>query len=210
MARSRQVIVADYAEERNPSLEALAAKVAAAAREPFGEGELDILGQSIGTLVVAEMLRSGGLRARRVVLIGTFTRVRYGAVRVATMASAFTPRALQELMTPLLMALVCGPVRDGRRHPFFSAVRRSDPAGGRKRTLWQAGRDFTPLLRALERPTLVLLGARDRFPAPGDRDRVRGAVGAGARVVEIPDAGHVLLPSAAVARAGEEIEGFLA
>jgi pimeloyl-ACP methyl ester carboxylesterase len=209
LAQTRRVIVADYGAERCDSIEALGAEVAGAARAELGDAQVDVLGQSIGTLVVASMLRDRTLRARRTVLIGTFTRVRDGAVRVATTASTFTPRALQKLTTPPLMALVCGPVRDGRRHPFFAAVRASDPAAGRKRTLWQAGRDFTPLLRDLDGPTLVLLGGRDRFPPRGDRDRVRAALGERARVVEIPDAGHVLLPSAAIARAGEEIERFL-
>jgi pimeloyl-ACP methyl ester carboxylesterase len=209
LAARRRVVVADYAQERNRTLEELAEEIAAAARDRL-DGEVDLLGQSIGTLAAAEIVTRRALPVRRTVLIGTFTRVRDRAVRVATTASTFTPRALQELTTPPLMALVCGPVGDGRRHPFFAAVRASDPASGRKRTRWQAGRDFAPLLERVDGPLLVLLGERDRFPPRGDQDRVRAAVAGRGRVVGIPGAGHVLLPSAAIARAADEIEGFLA
>lgn len=208
LAERRRVVVADYASERNDSLGALAEEIANVARETR-DTEVDLLGQSIGTLVAAEIVARKKLPVRRVALIGTFTRVRDLPVRLGVRLSALAPRAFQELTTPPLMALICGPVRDGRHHPFFAAVRASEPASGRKRTLWQAGRDFAPLLSGIDRPLLVLLGNRDRFPPRGDQERVRAAVRQGARVVGIPDAGHVLLPSAAVVQAADEIERFL-
>lgn len=159
--------------------------------------------------MAAEIVTRHQLPVRRVALIGTFTRVRDLAVRLGVRLSALAPRALQDLTTAPLMAVICGPVRDGRHHPFFAAVRASEPSSGRKRTLWQAGRDFAPLLGSIDRPLLVLLGERDRFPPRGDQARVRSALGKGARVVNIPSAGHVLLPSAAVAQAVGEIERFL-
>jgi pimeloyl-ACP methyl ester carboxylesterase len=208
LAADRRVLVADYTAEHNATLEGLAAEIAAAA-EAEAPGEVDLLGQSIGTLMVAEIAAAGALPVRRVVLIGTFTRVRDASVRVADALSAIMPYALQRLTTPTLMAIVCGPVGDGRRHPFFAASRRSIFSRTRRRSAWQVGRDFSALLRRIDRPLLVLLGARDRFPPPGDAARVRAEVEPGGRVAVIPGAGHVVLPSQAIDIAAHEIAGFL-
>jgi pimeloyl-ACP methyl ester carboxylesterase len=209
LAAHRRVLVADYTAEHNPTLEDLAAEIAAVARAQVG-GEVDLLGQSIGTLMAAEIAAGGALPVRRVVLIGTFTRVRDATLRVANALSAISPDALQRLTAPALMAVACGPVGDGRRHPFFPAARRSIFSRTRRRTAWQVARDFSPLLRRIDRPLLVVLGECDRFPRSGDAARVREAVEPRGRVVSVPDAGHVLLPSQVIEFAAREIGGFLA
>jgi len=208
LAADRRVLVADYTAEHNPTLESLAAEVAAAVRAE-ADGDVDLLGQSIGTLIAAEVAASGAVPVRRIVLIGTFTRVRDAVLRATNGLSALSPYALQRTSAPGLMAVACGPVGDGRRHPFFAASRRSVFSRTRRRTGWQVGRDFSSLLGRLDRPLLVLLGGSDRFPARGDAKRVRAAVAPGGRIVTIPEAGHVLLPSAAVERAAAEIDAFL-
>jgi len=134
---------------------------------------------------------------------------RDAVLRATNGLSALSPYALQRTSAPGLMAVACGPVGDGRRHPFFAASRRSVFSRTRRRTGWQVGRDFSSLLGRLDRPLLVLLGGSDRFPARGDAKRVRAAVAPGGRIVTIPEAGHVLLPSAAVERAAAEIDAFL-
>jgi len=58
----------------------------------------------------------------------------------------------------------------------------------------------------------VLLGDADRFVPRRRREFARFRAqftGGGDRVVVIPDAGHVFLPSAAIDRATTEIEKFL-
>lgn len=209
LAGRRRVLVADYTAERNRTLEDLAAEVSAAVGAEV-DGEVDLLGQSIGTLVAAQLAGGGSLSVRRTVLIGTFTRVRDLALRIANALSVVSPYVVQRMSGPALMALVCGPVSDGWRHPFFAAARASVFSRTRRRTAWQVGRDFSGLLRSIDGPLLVLLGESDRFVPPGDGQRVRGAVPPAGRVVGIPGAGHVLLPSAAIARAAEEIDAFLA
>lgn len=209
LARTRRVLVADYTVEHNATLEALAAEIAAVARGEAG-GEVDLLGQSIGTLVAAQVAAAGELPVRRIVLVATFTRVRDLGLRLTNLVSALSPYALQRLTAPAMMAIVCGPVGDGRRHPFFAASRRAVFSRTRRRTGWQVGRDFSGLLsRAAERPLLVLLGEQDRFAPAGDAARVRAAVEPGGRVVTLPDAGHVLLPRQAIERAAGEIDAFL-
>lgn len=210
LARRRQVLVADYSAEQNRTLEDLADEVAAvvAAAEA---GPVDLLGQSIGTLVAAHVATSDQVDVRNVVLIATFTRARSTALRVSNLAARLSPRPVYRLMVVSLMSWVCGPVGDGRHHPFLAAVRRSNPRESGRRTAWQIGRDFTSDLRALRQPTLVLMGDQDRF-VPDIQSELRAlrSIFGPQRVVAIPDAGHVVMPSAAIDRAVAEIEAFLA
>jgi pimeloyl-ACP methyl ester carboxylesterase len=211
LAGDRRVVVADYTREDNPNLDDLAAEIAGAVAAHV-DGPVDVLGQSIGSVLAARVARDPRVAARRVVLVGTFTRARWRALRVATVAMALSTRALNRLTAPPLMALVCGPVGDGRGHPFFATSAESDPSGVRRRTAWQVDRDFGPDIRAVDAPLLVLLGDRDRFvpDAAAQLAELRALLdGRDARVVPVRGGGHVLLPSAAVGAALAEIRAFL-
>lgn len=211
LSQGRQVLLLDYTTEQNRSLEDLAAEMSAAVSEVTG-GPVDLLGQSIGTLAAAMVATSGNLlQVRKVVLIATFTRARSRALKLSNGLGRLTPRPLFKLTVVPLMAVVCGPVGDGWRHPFFAAVRRSDPTDGIRRTAWQVDRDFRPVLASVRQPTRVLMGAKDRFVPDAGREiaRLREIFGDD-RVVVVPGAGHVMLPSAAVDRVVAEIEAFTA
>lgn len=211
LARSRPVIVVDYTTERNASLEAFSREVAELVRAQV-PGEVDVLAASLGSLAVAQAIGDHGLAARRVVLVGTFTRVADTRLRVNNLLVAVSPRRVYQALAPLLMGWVCGPVGDGRHHAFFRHVRRSDPSQVVKRTRWEIGRDFAPELAKITAPTLVLMGARDRFVPDIDEqlDVLRGLVARpGSEVRSIADAGHVLLPRAAVDAAVAAAEAFL-
>lgn len=209
LSRSRQVLLADYTVERNVTLDALAVEIAALVALEIG-GPVDLLGQSIGTLVVARLAGSEKLDVRKVALIATFTEARNSALRVANAVNRLSPRLLYRLTAAPLMAFVCGPVGDGWRHPFLRAVGRSNPPDARRRTAWQIDRDFTGDLVAISQPVRVLMGGRDRFvpDAQVAVAKLRSIFGDDA-VVAIPRAGHVLLPTPAIERAVAEIEAFL-
>lgn len=211
LAGDRRVVVADYTREDNTTLEGLAAEIADAVAAR-GDGPIDVLGQSIGSVLAARVARDPRLAVRRAVLVGTFTRARWRALRVATLAMALTTRSLNRLTAPALMALVCGPVGDGRDRPFFATSAESDPAGVRRRTACQIGRDFGPDLHAVDVPLLVLLGDRDRF-VPDARAQLaelrRLLADRPATVVPVAGGGHVLLPSPVVGEALGEIRRFL-
>jgi pimeloyl-ACP methyl ester carboxylesterase len=213
LSRDRQVLLVDYTDEVNPSLDELTAEAVAALREVLPTGTpIDVLGQSIGTIVAAQLVARSDLDVRRVVLIGTFTGLNGRRLRLSNLLTRLTPRFVFRLAAPLLMAYVCGPVGDGWRHPFFRASARSDPNRIIKRTRWEIGRDFGRDLGAIDRPGLVLMGEGDRFvdDPVNEVQRLRSLfVGRPVRVETIPEAGHVLLPSAAIRRAIAEIESFL-
>lgn len=211
LGERRHVLVPDYRSEVNSTIERLTDEIANAVSSEV-VGPVDVLGQSIGTVVAARLSVRNGIDVRRVVLIGPFTKLEWRRLRVSNLMTRLSPRWLYRVSAPLLMAYVCGPVRDGWRHPFFAASFRSDPERVIKRTRWEIGRDFAGEFARIEAPTLVLVGAKDRFVPDPRREVARfRSLFAGKRAVVnvIPDAGHVLLPTAAVDRAVREIEAFL-
>jgi pimeloyl-ACP methyl ester carboxylesterase len=208
LARTRRVLLVDYSSEVEPSLEALGLAIANHLPE-----RCDVVGQSIGTWLAAEVARLRPEAVRRVVLIATFTRTRTVAVRLSAAFTRVTPSAVYRRTTPALMRLTCGPVGDGGNHPFLRGVADSEQEGVARRTRWQVGRDASPLLQAITQPVAVFLGGSDRFVPK--RRREFGRIASifsrpGDRVTVIAGAGHVLLPSAAVAEAVAGIEEFLA
>jgi pimeloyl-ACP methyl ester carboxylesterase len=211
LSTQREVIVVDYTAETNPTLEALAAEIAGVAKTEI-TGAIDILGQSIGTIIAAELASSHKLAVRRVVLTCTFTRLNWIKLRLSNFLLRLTPNWLYRLTSPLIMKIVCGPVGDGKHHPFFAASRRSDKKAVIKRTAWQIERDFSADLLKIQSPLLILMGEKDRFVPNASREieKLRRLfAGRPAQVVSIPNAGHVLLPSAAIAFAVSQIEAFL-
>lgn len=211
LALSRPTFVVDYTTERHATLEAFSHAVAELVREQV-PGEIDILAASIGSIAAAQAIGDHGLPARRVVLVGAFTRLGDARLRTTNLLVSASPRWMYRVIAPLLMGWVCGPIGDGRRHAFFGHVRRSDPMQVVKRTRWEIGRDFAPELAKITGRTLVLMGDRDRFVPDVDEqiaalERLVSRPGSAVRT--IAGAGHVLLPRAAVDAAVEAAESFL-
>jgi len=208
LGQRRRVLLADYAAEVEPDLDSLAEAIAELIPETC-----DIVGQSIGTWLAAEVAQRRRERVGRVVLMSTFTRTRTISLWLSALMTRLSPRKIYRATAPRLMAVACGPVGDGGNHPFLAGVANSDQKGVARRTKWQIRRDFSSRLGSIPQPTLVLLGGDDRFVPRRRREfgRIRAQfTGGGDRVVVIPDAGHVFLPSAAIDRAADEIERFLA
>ncbi len=212
LAQQRLVLVVDYTAEDNQTLESLTREIIATIQQELHE-DLDVLGQSIGTIMAAQIAAANGLTIRKVVLIGTFTRLRWRTLLLSNLITSIMPRWLYRLTAAPLMAMICGPVGDGRRHPFFAAARLSDPAGTMKRTTWEIERDFSGDLLQIHIPTLILMGEEDRF-VPDIRREVSTLhslfADRSAKIVTIPHAGHVFLPAAAIKSAACTIEEFLA
>jgi len=211
LARKREVIVVDFSAENQPTLEALVAEMAAAIKAE-GREQIDVTGQSIGTIMAAQLATSHNLPVRRVALTCTFTILRWTALKWVATLSRLTPGPLYRLTSPLTIALSCGPVGDGWNHPAFAASRNGDKNIIAARTMWQVNRDFGPDLTRIQQPLLILMGEQDRFvPNAGREIKKLRQMFANhwARIDTIPDAGHILLPSAAIASAIAKIEAFL-
>jgi pimeloyl-ACP methyl ester carboxylesterase len=212
LAATREVLVVDFSDEQNPTLAGLSAEVAATIAAE-GRPRIDILGQSIGTIVAAQVAANFGLPVRRVVLVSTFTVLRWRLLRIVAFLTRWSPGVVYRLTSGLTVALSCGPVGDGGNHPIFASARAANQHSVARRTRWEVGADFAPDVVAVAAPMLVLMGAKDRFVPNAKReiaklhDLLRGRP---ARVEVIPRAGHVFLPSAAIALAADRIEAYLA
>lgn len=196
LAQYRRVLLVDYSHETNPTLDDLADEIVGLLPD-----RCDLVGQSVGTWLAALVAQSRADAVRRVALIATFTRVRDTALRVSAWTTRWAPGPLYRLATPTLMKIACGPIGDGRDHPFLRDVADSDQEGVARRTRWQIGRDFGPMLRGISQPVAVFVGQRDRFVPDRDDefDRIRAVFDRpGGSVTVIEDAGHVMLPSPAI------------
>ena len=107
------------------------------------------------------------------------------------LAGPLDPAVVDHYVAPLL-------TRDGARG-VLALVRAYDA---------QAVEAALQLVATEPPPALVLWGERDAWHGPAYARRLAGEI-AGAVVVEVPDAGH-LLPEERPERVAEEIEGFLA
>jgi pimeloyl-ACP methyl ester carboxylesterase len=189
----------------------LSAEIAALVRSA-GLPHVDTVATSLGCMVAAQTLGDHGIPYGRAVLIGAFTVLDSRRLRLTNRIVSLLPRRLYQLGAPLLMAWVCGPVGNGRRHPFFGWIRRSDPTQVVKRTRWEIDRDFALELKKLTRPTLVLMGSEDRFVRDVDTEVAaitRALSHPESEVRMVPDAGHVFLPSGAAQTAVRAIRMFL-
>lgn len=213
LAQTREVIVVDYSRETQTSLEDLSAEIAATLRAE-NRPALDLLGQSIGTILTAQVASQHHLPVRKVALMCTFTILRWRLLRVVAAVTKLTPRWLYRLTSPLTIVMSCGPVGDGWRHPCFEGTRNSDQASVAKRTAWQIKRDFAIDLARIQQPLLILMGDSDRFVPDAAREieRLRFIFAArpAARVDVIPGAGHIFLPSLSIRLAVGKLAEFLA
>ena len=212
LTRTREVIVVDYSAETNTTLEALATEIADVIRAE-GRPAIDLLGQSIGTILTAQVATLHNLPVRKVALTCTFTVLRWNLLRVVVALSNVTPRWLYRWTSPLTIAVSCGPVGDGRQHPCFAGTQQADPKVIARRTAWQIGRDFALDLARLQGPLLILMGDSDRFVPNAAREiaklRQLFVNQPTARVESVPGAGHIFLPSMAIKYAAGKIEEFL-
>ena len=207
LAQHRRVLLVDYSRELTGSPGDLADEIAQLIPE-----RCDLVGQSIGTWLAAEVAVRRRAAVRRVVLVSPFTRVRNITLRGSALFTRLMPRWLYRSTTPGLMAVACGPVGDGKEHPFLDGVANSDQAGVARRTRWQVGRDVTDLFRSVEQPTALVLGGSDRFVPRRGREWKHLAeifFRPDDRVEILEDTGHVLLPSESVDQAAKIIDEFL-
>jgi pimeloyl-ACP methyl ester carboxylesterase len=211
LAQNREVIVVDYSAEANATLEGLSAEIAALIHAE-GKRVIDVLGQSIGTVMAAQVASDYGLPVRKVVLVCTFTKLNAAMLRLMVLTVRITPNWLARLSSPLSVMLLCGPVGDGWKNPAFEGARKADQAGIAKRTGWEIERDFALDLVKIKLPLLVLMGEQDRFVPNAQRElaKLRALFAdRSAQIEAIPKAGHIFLPTAAVKSASEKIHTFL-
>lgn len=211
LSRTRRVVLVDYTQEAEPTLDRLCGAIAGVLRGQLSE-PFDLLGQSIGSIMAAK-LAVQDLPVRRVVLISTFLRLNDLKLRFSNLLAGLSPRWLYRLLSRPVLIWQCGPVGDGNARPFLVRSAESNPSLIVKRTQWEIGTDFHDDIAGVAQPLLMLMGERDRF-VPNARleiEELRQLVtGRDARVVGVPASGHVVFPTVAIEFVVSQIEAFLA
>lgn len=211
LAQNRRVVVVDYSEENNNSLEELTLQISLLIKERTSD-KIDVLGQSIGTVIAAQVATRYGLEVDKVVLTCTFTKLNWMKLKASNFALGLTPNFIYKGTAAMVMKRECGPVGDGNNHPFFEAAKKCNKASLVKRTKWEINRDFAEDLGRVKQPCLILMGEKDRFvkSLEYELEKLKELfVNRPMKITMIPNAGHVFFSSSSISIAVNEIEKFL-
>lgn len=203
LARSHRVLAADlpgHGHSAAPATWTLDAVVDALARTFDAEGELDVLGWSLGGLVALAWARAQPGRVRRLVLVGTSPRFVAGDGWPHAMAPVTLQRFADELRVayrPTLQRFLTLQVQgsdDGKatlaalRHALH-ARGTPDPSVLSDALEVLGGADLRDAIPGIGQRTLVVAGDRDTL-APLGASRWLAAALPRATLVEIPGAAH--------------------
>ena len=182
------VTIADHT--RADSMSGIAQDILYAAPPRFA-----LVGLSMGGYIAFEMLRQAPQRIAKVALLDTSARAdapEQSAMRRAQMSLAAQGR-LAEVLEQQLPRLV------GRARRGDSALREvfklmAEEVGAaafiRQQTAIMGRTDSRPTLGDIRCPALVLVGAEDELTPPERAAEIAGGI-AGARLVTVPQSGHV-------------------
>ena len=182
------VTIADHT--RADSMSAIAQDILRVAPARFA-----LVGLSMGGYIAFEMLRQAPQRIAKVALLDTSARAdapEQSAMRRAQMSLAAQGR-LAEVLEQQLPRLVGRARReDAALREVFKLMAEEVGAAAfiRQQTAIMGRTDSRPTLGDIRCPALVLVGAEDELTPPERAAEIAGGI-AGARLVTVPQSGHV-------------------
>jgi len=182
------VTIADHT--RADSMSGIAQDILYAAPPRFA-----LVGLSMGGYIAFEMLRQAPQRIAKVALLDTSARAdapEQSAMRRAQMSIAAQGR-LAEVLEQQLPRLVGRARReDAALREVFKLMAEEVGAAAfiRQQTAIMGRNDSRPTLGDIRCPALVLVGAEDELTPPERAAEIAGGI-AGARLVTVPQSGHV-------------------
>ncbi len=189
LALGRQILVADHA--RDEGLEAIAMRLLAAAPERFA-----LCGLSMGGYIAFEIMRRAPERVTRLALLNT-------SAKPATPESnlpreqmiALAEKGAFDNVTTLLWQRLVAPDRlvdESLRLLVRQMAEDIGPEGFIRQQRAIMGRpDSRPGLGAIDVPTLVIVGEQDLITPAPEAIEIAEGIGGDARLVTIPDCGHL-------------------
>jgi pimeloyl-ACP methyl ester carboxylesterase len=186
--RAGPVTIADHT--RDDSMHAIAQRILSAAPARFA-----LVGLSMGGYIAFEILRQAPQRIARVALLDTSARAdapEQSAMRRAQMTLASQGR-LADVLQQLFPRLVHRARREDAalREVFTLMAEEVGPAAFIRQQTAIIGRsDSRATLGSIRCPTLVLVGEGDELTPPERAAEIAGGI-AGARLVSIPQSGHM-------------------
>lgn len=201
LSAQKRAYLLNFENEENETLEELAKEMISVIIKSKIR-RFDLMGQSIGSWLAALIAAELPKNTNKVILTCTFTRVKNRSLIIGNVILKYTPNFLYKILMPFFMSYYCGPIGDGKNHPFFFALKKSSKDKMVKRIRWQINRDFSADLEDITAPTLVLMGSKDRTLPNRDADiehikNITESKNNGYFKL-IPECGHVILPTKAI------------
>jgi pimeloyl-ACP methyl ester carboxylesterase len=173
------------------------------------------VGHSMGGALGLRLAQTGGSRVERMVLIGAAS---LGIAPIIAIAKVFSPPIINRIVPPLLgrraVETICrvAYAMPGRPTPrdvdeYWAPTQFDEYARACRALLHRFTFERVPAdsLRSLKLPVLAILGGRDRLVFGGSD---RAALIPGARIVNIPEGGHLVMQECS-ARVNGEMIAFL-
>lgn len=165
----------------------------AATLDRYRLGRVAVCGLSMGGYIAFAMLRRHPQRIAKLVLADTRAgadneQARAGREANARLAETSGSAAIADKMLPSLLSPAAPPALVAHTRALIAANAPRGIALALRAMALRA--DSTELLGDIAAPTLVIVGADDALTPPDEARRVQAAIPS-ARLVEIPDAGHI-------------------
>ncbi|WP_306226458.1 alpha/beta fold hydrolase [Bosea beijingensis] len=189
LADGRLILVADHA--RDDTLSAIAKRLLAAAPPRFA-----LCGLSMGGYVAFEILRQAPERVTRLALLDTSAKPATPETNVPReQMIALAEKGAFDNVTTLLWQKLVAPARL-TDEPLRLLVRRmADEVGAdgfvRQQKAIMKRPDSRPVLKGLPIPVLVLVGQEDEITPVAEAQEMAGLAGGVARLVVVPNCGHL-------------------
>lgn len=188
-AGARSLLVAPH--DRDETLGAIVTRLLAIAPPRFA-----LCGLSMGGYVAFEVMRRAPERVTRLALLDTSAKPpteETNAMREQMIALA--QKGAFDNVTTLLWQRLVAPARLADEPLRLSVRAMADEIGAagfvRQQRAIMARPDSRPGLSAIAVPTLVLVGEEDLITPPDDAREIAAGIGDNARLVVVPDCGHL-------------------
>ena len=161
--------------------------------DQLGLRQVALGGLSMGGYIAFAFLRRYRERVSALILADTRSQPdteegRQGREKNARLVEEQGPGALADQMLPKLFSATAPPSLHAEARRLIEA---NEPRGIAAALRAMAARpDSTPLLSAIDVPTLVIVGAEDALTPPSDAQAMHKAI-ANSRLLELPGAGHL-------------------
>lgn len=160
----------------------------------LGEGAVHLVGLSLGACVALALALRAPARVRSLTLVNAFARLRpagtRGALRMALRAFLLGTAPMSTVATLVARTVFPRPEQTALRQAAVVSLARTSRRAYAAAAAAVAGFDARASLRDVRCPTMVVVGIEDGTVAIDAKDALARAI-AGARLVLVPESGHV-------------------
>ena len=189
LAPGRPILVAEH--DRDESLEAIVRRLLTVAPERYA-----LCGLSMGGYAAFEVMRQAPQRVTRLALLDTSAKPATAETNTPReQMIALAQKGAFDNVTTLIWQKLVAPSRLSDEPLRLMVRAMADNVGAegfvRQQRAIMGRPDSRPGLAAIGIPTLVLVGEEDQITPPVEAQEIAGGIGSNARLVTLPDCGHL-------------------